>query len=99
MVNFHHRFLSNAAQILQPLQKLIAIGATKRSSIKLQRSSEATSAFMAAKEALVSATLLTYPKPNTLMSIMCDALDSAEGAAYARRSHSMQCRCYGDSVL
>ena len=34
LVNFYHRFLPNAACILQPLHKLL--GATKRDSIKLQ---------------------------------------------------------------
>ena len=50
LVKFYHRFLPNAARILQPLRKLL--GATKRGSVKLQWSSEATSSFIAAKEAL-----------------------------------------------
>ena len=62
LVNFYHCFLSNAVHILQPLHKFL--GATKRGSVKLQLSSEATTAFIAAKEALASATLLAYPMPN-----------------------------------
>ena len=78
LVNFYHRFLPNAASILRPLHKLL--GATKNGSTKLQWFSEATMAFVAAKEALASATLLSYPKPNAPTSIMCDASDTAVGA-------------------
>ena len=49
LVNSYYCFLPNAAQILQPLNKLP--GTTQKGSIKLQWSSQATSAFMAAKEA------------------------------------------------
>ena len=35
---------------------------------------------MAAREALASTTLLTYPNSSALTSIMCDALDAAVGA-------------------
>ena len=78
LVNFYHCFLPNAAHILQPLHKVL--GATKRGSVKLQWSIEATSAFIAAKEALASGTLLAYPKPNSLTSIMCNTSDMAVGA-------------------
>ena len=78
LVNFIHCFLLNAVCILRPLRKLLS--ATKRGSVKLQWSSEATSAFIAAKEALASATLPAYPKPNAPTSIMCDASDTAVGA-------------------
>ena len=75
LVNFYHHFLPNAVCILQLLHQLL--GATKRGSVKLQWSSKATSAFIAVKEALASATLLAYPKPNTPTSIMCDTSDMA----------------------
>ena len=75
LVHFYHHVLPSAACILQPLLKLQH--ATKRGSIKLQWSSETTSAFIAAKEALASAALFGYPNPNALTSIMCDALDTA----------------------
>ena len=78
LVNFYHRFLPNAVCILQPLHKLL--GAPERGSVKLQWSSEATLAFIPAKEALASTTMLAYPKPNAPTSIMCDALDTAVGA-------------------
>ena len=47
LVNFYHHFLPNAARILQSLHK--SLGATKRGSIKLQWSSEATLALNASK--------------------------------------------------
>ena len=78
LVNFYHRFLPNAAYTLQPLHKLL--GATKGDSTKLEWSSEATSAFTAAKEALANASLLIYPKSNAPTSIMCDASATAVGA-------------------
>ena len=55
------------------------LGATKRGNIKLQSSSEANLAFIAAKEALANATLLAYSKPNAPISIMCDASDTVVG--------------------
>ena len=76
LVNFYHRFIPNAARILQPLHQLLQ--ATKDA--KLRWSDEAISAFEASKQALASASLLSYPKPDAPTSIMCDASDSAVGA-------------------
>ena len=78
LVNFYHRFIPNAARILQPLHQLLQ--STKDGRTKLCWTSEAASAFEAGKQALASATLLSYPKPDALTSIMCDASDTAVGA-------------------
>ena len=56
------------------------------SSLKLQWSSEAISAFIAAREALAISTLLTYLKANTQTSLIIDASDTTVGAAIHWRS-------------
>ena len=78
LVNFYHRFIPNAARILQPLHQLLQ--ATKDGKAKLSWTDEATTAFQASKQALANASLLSYPKPDAPTSIMCDASDSAVGA-------------------
>ena len=59
-VNFYHRFLPNAAHILQRLHKLL--GATKRGSVMLQWSSNVTLAFIVAKEALAERYVIRLSK-------------------------------------
>lgn len=54
LINFYHRFIPHCAQILQPLNALLAAARPS------QRSEEATQAFA---EALAHATLLSHPKP------------------------------------
>ena len=78
LVNFYHRFIPNAARILQPLHQLLQ--ATKDGKAKLSWTDETTTAFQASKQALANASLLSYPKPDAPTSIMCDASDSAVGA-------------------
>ena len=78
LVNFYHRFIPDAARILQPLHQLLQ--ATKSNRGKLCWTDEATSAFQASKQALANASLLSYPKPDAPTSIMCDASDAAVGA-------------------
>ena len=89
LVNFYHRFIPNAASILQPLHQLLQ--PIKHGSIKLCWTDEATSAFEAAKQALASATLLSYPKPNAPTSIMCDASDTAVGAVLQQSISGQWC--------
>ena len=75
LVNFYHRFIPKAAQLLQPLHQLLQ--STNSGRHNLCWTEEATLAFEASKQALANASLLTYPKPDAPTSIMCDASDSA----------------------
>ena len=78
LINFYHRFIPHCAQLLQPLQQFLVI--TKNSKSELQWTEQTTESFAAVKQALVQATLLVHPKPDTSTSIMCDASDNAVGA-------------------
>ena len=78
LVNFYHWFIPNAAHTLRPLHQLLQAAKDGRS--KLCWTQQATSAFEASKQALASATMLSYPKPDAPTSIMCDASDTAVGA-------------------
>ena len=78
LINFYHRFIPHCAQLLQPLQQFLVI--TKNSKSELQWTEQTTESFAAVKQALVQATLLVHPKPDTSTSIICDASDNAVGA-------------------
>ena len=68
LLHFYHCFIPNAACIFQPFHQLLQ--STKNGRTKLRWTSEATSAFEACKQALASASLLSYLKPDAPMSIM-----------------------------
>ena len=89
LVNFYHHFIPNAACILQPLQWLLQ--STKHGRTKLCWTNEATLAFEASKQALASATLLSYQKPDAPTSIMCDASDTAIGAVLQQNIGGQWC--------
>ena len=78
LVNFYHRFVPHGADILQPLNSLLA--APKDSAKTLLWSDVATTAFSRIKEALANATILSHPKPEALTCIMADASNTAVGA-------------------
>ena len=77
MINFYHRFIPHAAQILQPLHSFLTRAHAKS---ELQWSEECISAFSNAKDALAQATLLFYPTPDATTSPMTDASYIAVGA-------------------
>ena len=77
LINFYHRFIPHCAEVLQPLHTLLSHTPAKS---ELQWSDEHISVFNQAKEVLAQATLLSYPKPDALTSIMTDASDIAIGA-------------------
>lgn len=84
MINFYRRMIPNLADILEPLNSLLAgHNCTKRTShkVNLQWSASSTKAFDAAKSALANATLLVHQKPGAPISITTDASDVAIGAA------------------
>ena len=82
MINFYHRFVPNAASILQPLYS-----ATASKSKDLQWSDAMVQAFQNAKEALANATMLTHPRCNAPTSLTVDASDLAVGAVLQQLVH------------
>ena len=69
LINFYHRFIPHCAQILQPLNTLLA---ATRPSQPLPWTEETTRAFTNIKEALAQATLLSHPKPSAPTCIVTD---------------------------
>ena len=77
LVNFYYRFIPGCADILHPLNDLLS---AKDSTKNVQWNDDAISVFVAIKEALANATLLSHPKPDAPTSIVTDASDFAVGA-------------------
>ncbi len=78
MVNFYHRFLPHAAELMQPLHSLLLAGKPK--SQTLTWTDTALTSFNATKDALAKASLLSYPAPDAPTCLMTDASDTAVGA-------------------
>src|SRR5678815_2838010 len=78
MVNFYHRFLRSASELLRPLTALIT-QKKRGSAIILDWTDEARKAFDASKEALAAATLLVHPQDSAPTRIQVDASDFAVG--------------------
>ena len=78
LVNFYHRFVPNCAQVLHPLNTMLA-GPRERST-SLNWTSEAVAAFQTIRDTLANAALLAHPKADALTCIMTDASDTAVGA-------------------
>ena len=78
LINFYHRFIPGAADILHPLNAILV--ASKDSTKTVQWNDNALAAFVAAKEALAKATLLSHPKPDAPTNITTDASNVAVGA-------------------
>ena len=74
MINYYHRFMPRLADKLHPLHD-----ATKVKGQTIMWTPECQSAFLAAKSALVTTTLLHYPHSNAKTSITVDASDRAVG--------------------
>ena len=72
LVNFYHRFVSNAAQIMSPIYNVTG-GKTRR----LIWGEEQRTAFNLAKKALAQATLLAHPISGAAISLKTDASDLA----------------------
>ena len=72
-------FIPNAAEILAPLHSLHSGNHQKRKNALVKWTSEAETAFTAAKTALSQATRLHYPKPNADTCIVTDASNIAVG--------------------
>uniref|UniRef100_UPI00358E68FD uncharacterized protein n=1 Tax=Myxine glutinosa TaxID=7769 RepID=UPI00358E68FD len=79
MVNFYHRFVPRAAQLIWPLYEALKGKPTKRA---IEWTEEMAKAFTDAKLALASATLLAHPSPDAPIALTMDASDYAVGAVH-----------------
>jgi cleavage and polyadenylation specificity factor subunit 1 len=75
MINFYHRFIPQAANIMQPLYDAVA-GKAKMVEWTVERDT----AFQKAKEALINATMLVYPQSDAPTALTVDASDHSCGA-------------------
>lgn len=75
MINFYHRFIPSAARVLKPLY---TVASGKARSFKWN--TELQTAFEAAKEALINATILHHPAPGSALILSTDASSMAVGA-------------------
>lgn len=76
MVNFYHRFLPKAAQLMRPLHAALS-GTSKNAD--LNWTSEMRKAFHLTKDALAHATMLVHPRNNAVLALTVDASDVAVG--------------------
>ena len=79
MVNFYHRFIPRAAQLMQPLYEALK-GKSSRHAVDW--TVERDKAFEDAKAALAGATMLAHPSPDAQIAITTDASDYAVGAVH-----------------
>ena len=79
MASFYHRFIPNAATLLQPLAALLPrkLGRKPR---PVAWTENADAAFRAVKAALSEAVRLTHPVPGAPLSLQVDASDTGAGA-------------------
>ena len=89
LINFYHRFIPGCADLLHPLNTLLA--SSNDGSKSLPWSEEATAAFATAKEALAKATLLSHPKPEAPTNIVTDASEMAVGAVLQQQIGNQWC--------
>ena len=87
LINFYDRFIPGVAQHLGPLNAAIAV-----KSQHTNWSTECYEAFIAAKTALSTATILVFPDPTEETSLTTDASDTAVGAVVEQRSGSQPWR-------
>ncbi|XP_059361850.1 uncharacterized protein LOC132101153 [Carassius carassius] len=78
MVNFYHRFIPQAAQLMGPFHEALK-GKPKHA---VDCTESRVKAFDATKAALANATMLAHPSPTAPIAITSDASDYAVGAVY-----------------
>ena len=79
VVNYYHRFIQHAADILQPLGDLLK-GKALKSTATVRWTDAALHAFEAIKIKLDEVEFLTYPAAGAELSLMTDASNMAVGA-------------------
>ena len=77
VINFYHRFVPAAAQLLLPLYNVLVGRPARTSPVKWSTTMD--KAFQDAKTALASATLLVYPRADAPTAVTVDASDMAIG--------------------
>ena len=77
LINFYHRFVPAADQLLLPLYNVL-VGCPARTS-PVKWSTTMDKAFQDAKSVLASATLLVYPRADASTALTVDASDMAIG--------------------
>ena len=84
MVNFYHRFLPKAAQIMQPLFAALS-GLPKKSKVLPEWTDSMICAFEKTKKVLANAVMLTHPQPNAPTALTVDASDVALGGVLEQK--------------
>lgn len=82
LLNYHHRFIPKAAQVMAPLNELLKTN--NRFSPNFKWTPKATAAFEASKQSLAKAVLLHYPRAKTHLLLSVDASDEAIGAVLSQ---------------
>ena len=82
MVNFYHRFIPNAARLMQPLFQAKAAHGPRKT---LHWTNIMVTAFAETKSALANATMLVYPVSDAYISLTVDASDTAVGGVLEQR--------------
>ena len=86
MINYYHRFIKHAAQILSPLNDLLC-GYKKNKRNKLVPwTNKSENAFKEAKKALANATMLKHPTKDGQIALFCDASGIAIGATLQQKN-------------
>ena len=75
MINFYHRFIPEAANIMHPLY-----AATAEKTKNITWTCEMSSAFEKVKETLANASMLAHPRTDAPTAVTTDASDTAVGA-------------------
>ncbi|XP_053092916.1 LOW QUALITY PROTEIN: uncharacterized protein LOC128318865 [Pangasianodon hypophthalmus] len=84
MVNFYHRFIPKAAELMCPLYRALKRGTLCHI---LKWSDEMIGAFDSTKQALAEAAMLVHPLPDSPIAIATDASDFAVGAVLEQSVH------------
>ena len=77
LINFYHRFILNCAHLLHPLHLFLSDLTKSRSKQTLHWTEETCIAFQHVKDALASATFLSYPHPKVPINLMVNASNTA----------------------
>ena len=88
LINFYHRFVPHCADILRPLNAMLA---RTRPHQQLIWTDETTTAFQEIKATLAQATLLNFPVPASPTCIVTDASDTAVGAVLQQLVDDIWC--------
>ena len=76
-INFYHRFIPHATEMLRPLHTVL-----HSSPQKLKWGHEQSTSFQNGKQVLSNATLLVHPNDKVATAVTCDALGTAVGASF-----------------